>query len=285
MSTTVKPNLFISFSGGRSSAVMAHLLTQTKNRFDYSDVLVLFANTGKEHPATLDFVNDCDKAWGLNIVWLESHVHHGKRKSSTHRITNYEDASRHGEPFEEVIKKYGIPNVKAPHCTRELKLNPLKSYLKSIGWKGHKTAIGIRADEIDRCNKDYEELNIVYPLIDNGFTKDMVNEYMSQFKFDLKIPNDGWGNCDMCYKKSFRKLYTNIRAQPESINWWAEMEEKYGEGKLGRSCFYRLNKRALEIAKETQNLPSTFVDYKDKPLDIFDSLDLGGDCDQGCEVY
>ena len=36
-----------------------------------ADVHVLFANTGKERPETLDFVRDCAVNWGVNIVWLE----------------------------------------------------------------------------------------------------------------------------------------------------------------------------------------------------------------------
>lgn len=51
----------VSFSGGRTSA---YLLRQVlDNNDDPSDLLVLFANTGKEHPATLDFVQDCADCW------------------------------------------------------------------------------------------------------------------------------------------------------------------------------------------------------------------------------
>jgi 3'-phosphoadenosine 5'-phosphosulfate sulfotransferase (PAPS reductase)/FAD synthetase len=88
-----------------------------------------FANTGKEREETLVFVDRCDREWGLNLVWVEALVNHDQRKSSGHKIVSFETAARNGEPFEEVIKKYGIPNKPFPHCTRELKRNALQSYL------------------------------------------------------------------------------------------------------------------------------------------------------------
>jgi len=61
----------ISFSGGRTSAVMTKLILE-----NYPDVekVVTFANTGAEHPKTLEFVNNCDKYWGFNTYWLEAKV-------------------------------------------------------------------------------------------------------------------------------------------------------------------------------------------------------------------
>ena len=50
------------------------------------------------------------------------------------------------------IEKYGIPNQNAPHCSRELKKQPIKSYARSIGWKNYQTALGIRSDEPKRLN-------------------------------------------------------------------------------------------------------------------------------------
>ena len=48
--------LAISFSGGRTSALMMQMLLKRKHEF--SDIRITFANTGCEHPATLDFVNE-----------------------------------------------------------------------------------------------------------------------------------------------------------------------------------------------------------------------------------
>ena len=51
----------VSFSGGRTSFMMTDLLLK---KYPDSDFLITFANTGLEHPATLDFVRDADDYWG-----------------------------------------------------------------------------------------------------------------------------------------------------------------------------------------------------------------------------
>lgn len=117
----------ISFSGGRTSGYMTKLLLD--NFSDQYEFIVTFANTGMEDTRTLDFVNNCDKYFGFSTVWLEADVYHNQRKGTGFKIVTYETASRNAEPFEEVVRKYGIPNPAFPHCTRELKLAPMRAYL------------------------------------------------------------------------------------------------------------------------------------------------------------
>ena len=59
----------VSFSGGRTSAYMLRLVLDKND--DLSNLVVTFANTGKEHPATLEFVRECAERWAVPIVWLE----------------------------------------------------------------------------------------------------------------------------------------------------------------------------------------------------------------------
>jgi len=42
-------------------------------------------------------------------------------------LVTFETASRNGEPFEEMIQKYGITNMQSPQCTRNLKGLPRPS--------------------------------------------------------------------------------------------------------------------------------------------------------------
>ena len=92
-------NIQISFSGGRTSAFMLYKIIQ-ENEGLPDNVKVLFANTGREMPETLDFVRDCQEKWGVDVVWLE-YDKNGKR--TTYKVTDYENASREGEPFEKLI--------------------------------------------------------------------------------------------------------------------------------------------------------------------------------------
>lgn len=221
-----KEKLFASFSSGKTSAFM--VMELLKYFSDEYEIVVAFSNTGKEVEKSLIFVNECDKLLGFNTVWIESVVHQDERKSSTHRVVSFETASRKGEPFEEVIKKYGIPNQAYPHCTRELKARPLHSYIRNeLGWENYKTAIGMRADELRRIPKDWRELNYWYPLADWGITKNDINEFWDKMPFTLNI--DPWeGNCDFCWKKILGKLSKIEKKNPERSVWWAQIESKYG---------------------------------------------------------
>ena len=41
------------------------------DRHDY-DIVIVFANTGKEDEGTLQFVHECETRWDLPIVWVEA---------------------------------------------------------------------------------------------------------------------------------------------------------------------------------------------------------------------
>lgn len=61
-----KPRLLVLFSGGRTSAYMTYRIL--KEYADQYEIVVCFANTGRENPETLDFVRDCDQHFGFNTV-------------------------------------------------------------------------------------------------------------------------------------------------------------------------------------------------------------------------
>ena len=60
----------ISFSGGRSSGYMLYKILEAQGGL-LPDQRVIFANTGKEMPETLDFVHQCSQEWGVDITWIE----------------------------------------------------------------------------------------------------------------------------------------------------------------------------------------------------------------------
>lgn len=216
-----KETIVVSFSGGRTSGFMCWFLQNHMSHL-YNFVYV-YANTGQEHEKTLEFVNNVDKLFNLNLVWVEAKVNEG-RKGTTYNIVDFESASRNGEPFEEVIKKYGLPNKYFIHCTRELKLSPIHSWAKDNGYKNCRQALGIRYDEFRRVKNDK---GYIFPLATIvKVSKEDVLSFWKEQPFDLDIP-EHYGNCIFCYKKSDKKLWKVAQEIPEAFDFIKRMEEQY----------------------------------------------------------
>lgn len=224
-------NLLVSFSGGETSAFMGQWLNNHYERFGYENIVFVFANTGLENEQTLEFIERCDKYFKLGVQWIEADVIHEYQQGTKFYRTDFDNASRKGEPFEQMIKKYGIPNQANPQCTKELKQAPISAFGKQWfnGEKYH-TAIGIRIDEFDRMNPDYKKKGFIYPLISNNMmpsTKPKINFFWRSMPFRLELKGYQ-GNCAACWKKSDRKLYQIAKENPKAFDFMVKMEQKYG---------------------------------------------------------
>jgi len=287
--------LFISFSGGETSALMTHLLL-TRWRDRYDEVVVLFANTGQENEQTLEFVKQCDETFGFGTVWLEAVPQRG-RGLVKHRVVTFGTASRNGEPFEKAIALYGIFNPAYSGCTRELKLSPMTHYLRSIGWLAgsYDTAVGIRADEATRRSKDATKSRVVYPLLDwMPVSKHDVNAFWAAQPFRLNLTGYQ-GNCKTCWKKSFRKLMTIMDETPEHFDFFDRMERQYGmvgpefkkrhvEGY--RRTFFRSNLTVQDL--RTMHAAGGWERAENDAVALPNgqqmTLDLNDGCVESCEV-
>jgi 7-cyano-7-deazaguanine synthase in queuosine biosynthesis len=287
--------LLISFSGGRTSAYMTDWLL--KNKRDEYDMIVVFANTGKEREETLEFVRECDTRMHFNTVWIEAETSQEVGVGIKARIVSFETANRTGAPFEQMIKKHGIPNRNKPACSRELKNRAIKAYARSIGWRKYYTAIGIRADEFDRMSDSRVKDRIVYPLISMKYARrEDVNAFWMAQPFDLQLKSYE-GNCDVCWKKSLRKLMTIAKERPELFEWWAKMEDMYStktpdrfkKGK-GPQTFFREKLTAREILEmskkpfEPATDESKDLNYQTRMFDDY-KLDASNGCEESCEAF
>lgn len=287
--------LAISFSGGRSSAVMVHECLKLFR--DSHEIRITFCNTGQEHEETLRFVDAVDRHFcrpmGHEVVWIEAEIH-GPGKGPTARVVTYDTASRNGEPFEAAIAKHGIFCMSHPQCTSRLKTEPMEWFRKSQGWDPgtYDTAIGIRYDERIRMSRKAEQKRLVYPLVDGKWTKEGVNLFMRQFDWDLRLPNDAFGNCVWCFKKSNRKLMTVAKENPGYFDFPGRMERKYGnvnngdQEQLEPRVFFRKRLSAQDILKMA--FTESFEPYQDDKFDKhgnFDEwLDSGTSCSESCEI-
>tara|TARA_R110000796_G_scaffold167313_4_gene284221 strand:+ start:1198 stop:2085 length:888 start_codon:yes stop_codon:yes gene_type:complete len=227
MKTENEKPLVVSFSGGRTSAMMARMI-QISPLYEGATKHYIYANTGKEREETLDFIAECDSRWGLGTVWVEAVVNPEKGAGTRHRIVDRKsavvntDPMVEGHPFFDVVAKYGVFNNHYPHCTRELKTNPIRSYFASLGMRrqDYTEAWGIRADEPRRLA---ERPGVIYPLADLGMTERLIREFWDSQDFDLGIKQFE-GNCDLCFKKSLRKRLTILKDNPQVAKDWATIE-------------------------------------------------------------
>lgn len=280
-------NLLVSFSGGETSAFMSQWLLKHYKEYGYKNIVFVFANTGQENEETLEFVERCDMHFGFKLHWVEALVYLDERKSSGYTLTDFQNAKRNGEPFIEVIKKYGIPNMSYPHCTRELKQNPISAFGKVwFNGEDYDTAIGIRVDEFDRVNPKFEKMRYVYPLVIKDMlptTKQIINWYWQGMPFRLKLKGYQ-GNCKTCWKKSDKKLFTIAKENLSAFDFNIEMELLYGrvgseflkDDTAINRVFFRGNRSAKDIIEQS----------KTNQISLFDTILFSekGDGDS-CEVF
>ena len=277
--------LVCTFSGGRTSAFMGQFLKLYKKYKDF-DKLYVFANTGKEKEETLEFINKCDKEWNLGVVWLEAKINKEKGKGTDYKVVDYKTASRKGEPFEEMLKSYPMPNNFASNCTRELKDSPIKKYVKSLGYKEVITAMGIRYDERHRKSNTAKQQNIIYPLCDDTrVDSNFIRRWWDTQCFDLEL-KDYEGNCDLCFKKSLRKRLTLIKQNPNIAEWWLDMEEKYSSEKVPRFDL-RTNfsiEQLIQLSKQPFKVIKDKHDINKQQVSLFDDLDMDIETDCFCKA-
>ncbi len=266
-------------SGGRSSGFMLRvMLTAIENYRD--EWLTVFCNTGKEMPATLDFVHEIETRWKVPIVWLEYHRvaatslasdifptpgrNRNLAKAAANGETvhwfnevNYETASRDGKPFDELLNWMTVlPNVVSRGCSMQLKIRTAMRYLFSCGIHEYAPNIGIRLDEAHRSTQILANCDCFehpeFPLIRNGITVDDVLDFWRASDFDLKLKSYE-GNCDLCFLKAKWKRVLMAQENPEKLKWWLDWESKKALQSNGRGINFRIGEPYILIEQLAGN--------------------------------
>jgi 3'-phosphoadenosine 5'-phosphosulfate sulfotransferase (PAPS reductase)/FAD synthetase len=250
----------ISFSGGRTSAYMLWRILQAHGGELPPDVVVQFANTGKEREETLRFVHEVGLRWNVPVHWLEWRPtpadvgqrltfqawledHPGLVCEAGYAEVGYNSASRQGEPFLALIamRQYA-PNAVTRFCSQHLKVEAAQRFAQhALGWERWTNHIGLRHDEGHRVlkaaardAKGKEPFTRAWPLAIARITKrDVLAFWWGEGRnfdtrempqgFDLNL-RDYEGNCDLCFLKSREKKITIIRENPGVERWWMEAE-------------------------------------------------------------
>lgn len=222
---------------------MLHRIFQAHGGTLPPDIVVCFANTGREMPATLDFVRDCGAAWNVPIVWLEFDHHKPEgaaRRVRSAAVVSHNSASRDGEPFDRLLSsKRIVPDRSRRFCSEQLKVLTIRRYVQAeLGWSRWLNVVGFRADEGQRIDdkRAYDAAHpspfvSVFPLADAGLQEaEILQAWRSgSFGFDLQLDADGdGGNCDGCFMHSADRIARMFRKYPERMAWWPQTEARYG---------------------------------------------------------
>lgn len=220
----------INFSGGKTSALMTILLKPA------ADDIVLFTDTGREHPLTYKFIDDFERIERIKV----------NRVSFDGKFDGFLKSKDYKR----------IPNRMMRTCTEELKINTSKRYLRKIGVRSFENYIGFRYDEPKRVlqfKEKFKKVKTLFPLYEQGITKEMVNQFWLLKPYNLEIPSI-LGNCDLCFLKGKDNIIKILQLYPELADKWINDEEE-SKRHFGHTYFPDVTyKGLLQIAKSQKSL-------------------------------
>lgn len=235
--------------GQDSTTILLKIIHDKDFRKKYApnDLLVLFANTGNEHPYTYSYrdrvIIPLCKEHNIEFVSIENHMgYHGKNWGSL--TTQWET---------------GTPSIgslafaKFMNCSHNLKLNTQFRYIEELIAKRYegivnKTRkqnytqfvekfnskilflIGIARGEENRIfDVEKETLNwkkksveVQYPLIDIGYNRKDCQDYIAATKTEIPYPS----NCMYCpYASTHLELLFMYHTYPENFYEWVKYEQ------------------------------------------------------------
>jgi 3'-phosphoadenosine 5'-phosphosulfate sulfotransferase (PAPS reductase)/FAD synthetase len=188
------------FSGGRTSAYMV------LHYYTCGDI-VLFCDTGREHPDTYRFINDFEANEGIPITRL-----------------------KYPGGFDGLLKaekNKAIPNPVKRFCTKVLKIKTARRYLRSIGLFSYENFIGFRSDEqlrVIRYKEKWQQVRTRFPLYEDGISKAIILDYWKQKSYNLEIPSI-LGNCTLCFMKGKNAIVSILARYPELAEPWINDEK------------------------------------------------------------
>ena len=267
----------VSFSGGRSSALLVYLM---KNQYPGADFI--FMDTGAEHPKTYEFVKNVVKYFDINLTCLRVVVNSELGQGNSYRIISLDELQQDLQPFRDVCYKYGTPYVHGAFCTRTMKLEPFTRYCNDkYGKNNYQTWLGIRADEPRRL-KAKDGYSYLADICD--FDKqDVINWWKTQ-PFDLEIP-EHLGNCVFCIKKGVNKIALATRDEPKMVEDFINLIEDPNirvveRGQHANKIMYRGNNSLVSIMALYQNHSREDIAATIRGNKGYDS----GSCSESCEL-
>lgn len=223
---------------------------------DYIPIYGEFIATA-EDDRTIEALIDLEQLMGKPITWVR------------------------GRSFDNILNdkcNNMLPSWSKRYCTAEMKVKPIFDYwFKKIGVQVN-MRIGFRFDEYARAEKflqnkagynrfpvscsvsskkqKHEEIYWRYcsmPLIKDGITKDVINEYWKNkkipanlFRKEKKIDFPIISNCIGCFHKKPDTLAIMSNMHPEKFNWFIKQEKEFNSYWLDSKLSYEIIKKNSE---------------------------------------
>jgi hypothetical protein len=275
----------VSFSGGRSSAVLVYLMEIARQRFNWR-VKYIFCDTGVEHPQTYRFIRNMVKFWGIDLIILRLKVNPELGQGNSYEVFEPNDLMDSTkmppfQPFFDCLVKYGVPTIAGPYCSERMKKDVFNAYCKDHFGKGQfVTWLGMRSDEPTRT-KPKEGIRYLADLID--IEKADVIRWWKKQPFDLEL-DEFEGNCLFCVKKSTQKIAAVIRTNPNFYLMWkyyiksAQVRIKEGYDK---NIMYRGH-------MSLNGISTMYEGYSDEEIIsrlISSRREDVGSCSESCEAF
>jgi len=201
---------FISFSGGVESTAMCVLYG--------ANAKGIWADTGAEHQLMYDRVilveNEIKKIHpNFEIIKVKGTANH-----KGIQYDNLEDLA--------VAYKY-MPSPVARYCTRMFKIEPIDFYLKNVGKCD--LMIGLNLDEANSRDGNWglnKNVNYLYPLVEDGYTRDDCEELLIDAGLHPNMPvymlRGGCKFCPFKAKKEYKAMYHLNKKEFNEVMYFEE---------------------------------------------------------------
>lgn len=277
--------IVVSFSGGRTSAYMASLLLKQHDR---KNLMFVFANTGKENPETLDFINECDKRWGLNVVWLEAKVLNYDKSIDNQIVCEYKNGKLTPVKYED----YTILN----HIYKTHKFHHSKGFLL-LGdglVRSNRQRLGttydiVNYDTASRNGQPFEAVNLKYgipnkhsPHCTRELKETTIKKYVrdvcgNNYKMAIGIRADERIRINMNRAKKYQWIYPLVYDTPTTkrdvMEFWKkqnfdlQLPDYLGNCDL---CWKKSLKKRIQILQEKPQLGDWWENEESKSEYVFD---------------